>query len=450
MLNRYLTIPFAIVGDSIILVLSLFLSLFLRAQALPQAQFFAAHLEPFLLVLLSSLCVFFVVGLYDIHSIMHKRTLFNKIVYAQIANGVFALLFFYFITIWGITPKTILVLYIVISTLLLALWRALVFPVFVGNLPKEEAVLIAGSKEGNELAEALSKDSPYPLLVVKTFLANDSTTPEELSDFYKNEKLNKLVKKTLIIDMRNKTVVSLAKEVYEHVAAGGEVKSFTDVYEQVFDKIPESTLRADNIIPYLYGQNKGYDTIKRIIDICIALPLFIVSLPFYIFVWIGIKIQDGGELFFTHDRMGRGGKRIVLYKFRSMTFGDTSATWVKTDGNTNRVTLFGAFIRKSRIDELPQLWNVLRGDMSLVGPRPDIWSLGVRSAEEIPFYKARLVVTPGLSGWAQTHMHTPPQNMEETKVRLLYDLYYVKNTSVSLDILIALKTIKTLLSREGM
>ena len=453
MLNRYLTVPFAILGDSLVLVVSLFLALFVRAQAIPRAEFFATHAVPFFLVLATSLCVFFIVGLYDIHSIVHRRTLFTKIVYAQGINAIFSFLFFYLITIWGITPKTILFLYVVFSSVLLSFWRAQVFPRLIHSIPKEQALLIAEEEEGRALYAALTASSPYPIEVNETFFVKKDADPMSVKTFFDilPQKLSgERRPDVVIVDMRNKQIANLSQSLYEYAGSGGKVRSFTDVYESVFDKVTESTLREDSIVTYLYGQNKGYDAIKRLIDISIALPLFIFSLPFYVLVWIGIKIQDGGEIFFTHDRMGRGGKRIKLYKFRSMTFGDTSATWVKTEGNENRVTAFGAFIRKTRIDELPQLWNVLVGDMSLVGPRPDIWSLGVKSAEEIPFYKARLVVTPGLSGWAQTHMHTPPQNMEETKERLLYDLYYVKNTSVSLDILIALKTIKTLLSREGM
>jgi exopolysaccharide biosynthesis polyprenyl glycosylphosphotransferase len=453
MLNRYLIIPFAILGDSLVLVASLFLALFVRAQAIPKAEFFATHATPFFLVLVTSICVFLVVGLYDIHSIVHRRTLFTKIVYAQGINAIFSFLFFYIITIWGITPKTILLLYVVFSSLLLSVWRAQIFPKLVHSIPKERALLIAEEDEGRQLYAALTANSPYPIEVNETFFIKTDADPMDVRTFFDvlPQKLSgERRPDVVIVDMRNKQIANLSQALYQYAGSGGRVRSFTEVYESVFDKVTESTLREDSIVTYLYGQNKGYDSVKRLIDIAIALPLFILSLPFYIFVWIGIKIQDGGKIFFTHDRMGRGGKRIKLYKFRSMTFGDTSATWVKTEGNQNRVTAFGAFIRKTRIDELPQLWNVICGDMSLVGPRPDIWALGVKSAEEIPFYKARLVVTPGLSGWAQTHMHLPPQNMEQTKERLLYDLYYVKNTSISLDILIALKTIKTLLSREGM
>ena len=450
MLNRYLTIPFAVLGDILFLTVGLFLAFFVRSQAIPQAEFLATNATPFMLVLATSLLVFFVSGLYDIHGIVHLRSVYIKVLYAQIANAVFAVLFFYFISIWGITPKTILVLYIGLSSILLSIWRTFIFPRFLGSLPKEQAIIIAPEYEGEMLYSALSSSSPYALVATDAFFVSETSSVFELQKLFSNSLEDEDIPKTLIVDMRSPVISTLAPFIYAYAAKGGEVRSFSDIYESVFDKIPESSLTENNIISYIYGQNKSYDGFKRIMDILIALPFFIFSLIFYPVVYVALKIQDKGPIFFVHDRMGRGGKRIKLYKFRSMTFGDTSAIWAKTEGNTNKVTRFGYFIRKTRIDELPQLWNVLRGDMSLVGPRPDIWSLGVKSAEEIPFYHARLAATPGLSGWAQTHMNKPPQNMDETKERLLYDLYYIKNRSLTLDMLTALKTIKVLIGREGM
>jgi len=132
-----------------------------------------------------------------------------------------------------------------------------------------------------------------------------------------------------------------------------------------------------------------------------------------------------------------------------------SATWTTEDAKEgNRVTRVGAVLRKLSIDEIPQVWTILKGDMSLIGPRNDIKGLGERLAAEIPYYNIRNFVKPGVTGWAQTHQHymgdnISPQSLEESKTRLSYDLYYVKNRSLLLDVEIALRTIKTLLSRFG-
>jgi lipopolysaccharide/colanic/teichoic acid biosynthesis glycosyltransferase len=165
------------------------------------------------------------------------------------------------------------------------------------------------------------------------------------------------------------------------------------------------------------------------------------------FIWLAIKLDDKGPLFSIQKRYGHGGKILNIYKIRTMTFTDEGA-WVKHN-KENRVTRVGAFLRKSRLDEFPQLWNVLIGDVSLVGPRPDILALGGQLSAQIPYYMMRYTVPPGLSGWAQVNQLIPPNSLEETRERLQYDLYYVKNRSLLLDFLVMVKTFKVLVLRTG-
>jgi len=189
-----------------------------------------------------------------------------------------------------------------------------------------------------------------------------------------------------------------------------------------------------------------YDSLKRAMDIVVAGILGVLSLVLYPLVILAIKIEDGGPVFIMQDRIGQGNRIIRLWKFRSMR-GSDAGVWV-TDGDL-RVTHVGKILRKTRIDELPQLWNILRGDISLIGPRPDIVALGKKLAQELPYYTVRNLIKPGLSGWAQIKQDIAPQSLEETRERLAYDLYYLKNRSFILDLIIALKTVKTLLSRTG-
>ncbi len=161
-------------------------------------------------------------------------------------------------------------------------------------------------------------------------------------------------------------------------------------------------------------------------------------------------------MFITQDRIGQYNWPLTIYKLRTMTKNFAgSSTWTKEDEKLdNVVTRVGAFLRKTSIDEIPQVWSILRGDMSLIGPRNDIAGLGQRLAEEIPYYKIRYFVKPGVTGWAQTNQHymtnsISPQSIEESRIRFAYDLYYVKNRSLWLDIAIGLRTIKTVLSRFG-
>jgi lipopolysaccharide/colanic/teichoic acid biosynthesis glycosyltransferase len=175
------------------------------------------------------------------------------------------------------------------------------------------------------------------------------------------------------------------------------------------------------------------------------------------FIYIAMRIEGQGDLFIAQERIGQSNKPVTVYKIRTMTENRAySATWTNEDAKEgNRVTKVGAVLRKLSIDEFPQVWTILKGDMSLIGPRNDIKGLGDRLAAEIPYYNIRNFVKPGVTGWAQTHQHymgdnISPQSLEESKERLSYDLYYVKNRSFLLDMEVALRTIKTLLSRFGM
>jgi lipopolysaccharide/colanic/teichoic acid biosynthesis glycosyltransferase len=183
-------------------------------------------------------------------------------------------------------------------------------------------------------------------------------------------------------------------------------------------------------------------------DLVLAFILGVISLVFYPFVYLAIKLDDGGQIFVVQERVGKDGKVFKLFKFRTYTFAD-STIHARKD---NTVTRVGKFLRKSRIDELPQLWNIIAGDLSIIGPRPELPSGVAIYDKEIPYYNIRHLIKPGLSGWAQTHQELHPHHGPEvnlTKEKLTYDIYYIKNRSFWLDIKIALKTIKALLSRTG-
>ncbi|MES2216593.1 MAG: sugar transferase, partial [Patescibacteria group bacterium] len=165
------------------------------------------------------------------------------------------------------------------------------------------------------------------------------------------------------------------------------------------------------------------------------------------FVAIAVKLEDGGSVYVSQERIGRNNKVFRMYKFRSMERSD-QGVWLPESGN--KVTKVGHFIRKTRIDELPQALAIIKGDMSLIGPRADIIDLGKKLEKEIPYYSIRTIGSPGLTGWAQINQEKPPQSVAETKERLSYDLFYIKHRSLTLDFIIVLRTLRTILSREGM
>jgi len=167
------------------------------------------------------------------------------------------------------------------------------------------------------------------------------------------------------------------------------------------------------------------------------------------FLALAIMLDSGFPIFYSQFRLGRGGSTFRIYKFRSMWKGSFTEDGARTTAeNDPRVTRVGNFLRKTRLDELPQFWNVLRGDMSLVGPRAEVPSLVTEYQRQIPFYRARLLAKPGLTGWAQIN-YGYVASVTETGVKLEYDLYYIKHRTISMDIQIILRTIGTVIRRTG-
>jgi exopolysaccharide biosynthesis polyprenyl glycosylphosphotransferase len=183
-------------------------------------------------------------------------------------------------------------------------------------------------------------------------------------------------------------------------------------------------------------------------DVAIALPLAIFSVPVVALAALIIKCESPGPVLFTQERVGKQGKIFKLKKLRSMRQDAEKDGPVWAAENDSRVTRFGAFIRKTRIDELPQLWNVLKGEMSLVGPRPERQVFVEQLEKVIPYYHIRHAAKPGVTGWAQVCYHYGAST-EDALRKLEYDLYYLKNISIPLDLFIIFKTIKTILFREG-
>jgi lipopolysaccharide/colanic/teichoic acid biosynthesis glycosyltransferase len=192
-----------------------------------------------------------------------------------------------------------------------------------------------------------------------------------------------------------------------------------------------------------------YEFLKRLLDVIggiIGLLIFILIFPI---MALAILIDSGLPILYSQDRLGKGGQPFTIYKYRSM-FHNTEAdnSYLPASKHDPRVTRVGDFIRRLHLDELPQFWNVLRGDISLVGPRAERAQLVAEYQKQIPFYRARLLVKPGLTGWAQIN-YGYVASVTETGIKLEYDLYYIKHRSLMMDLTIILRTLGTVVSRKG-
>ena len=190
--------------------------------------------------------------------------------------------------------------------------------------------------------------------------------------------------------------------------------------------------------------------LKRVIDVTGAVVMLAVALPFMFVAAAVIKLTSPGSVLYRQERVGMNGQVFTINKFRSMKIdaeADTGAVWADP-GRDPRVTAVGEFLRRTRMDELPQLWNVIRGDMSLVGPRPERPEFVSTLIDQIPFYGQRHAVRPGLTGWAQIR-YAYGASVEDAMEKLQYDLYYIKDRSTSLDLYIIFETLKTVVTRSG-
>lgn len=241
------------------------------------------------------------------------------------------------------------------------------------------------------------------------------------------------------------------KTLLNYRLAGMPIYSLSDFFEDFFYIVPVQEINNDWFI-----RSQGFAMlhssisvrIKRLFDIIGAFTLAIISLPITLLTVLCIKITSKGPALFTQTRVGMNGKKFTIYKFRTMVLNaeNNGAQWASK--NDDRIIPLGHFFRKTRIDELPQIWNIIRGDMSIVGPRPERPEFTQKLSQQIPYYDLRHVIKPGLSGWAQVS-YPYGASTEDALKKLQYDLYYVKNYSLLLDLNIILRTVLVTLKRGG-
>ncbi|MBI2618417.1 sugar transferase [Candidatus Kaiserbacteria bacterium] len=442
-----------LVGDILFFLAALWLTLFVRYAEIPNIALFYNHLTPFSVLFVVWVGVYFISGLYDKHTTLLRSRLPSIILNAQAINITIAALFFFFIPYFGIAPKTNLILYLIISSLLVLSWRIYIFPRF-GVRNKQKAALIGYAVEVKELVEEVNNNPRYNLEFVTSGGIDTDAEFHDLKRRVENSIYSKGVS-VVVADIKSRKIEGLLASLYALASPEGGLMflDIHNVYESIFDRISPSAVNERWILENVSTSPKFfYNTCKRAVDIVGAVLLGIFSFIAYPFVFFAIKIEDKGPVFIVQKRVGRYNRIFHSYKFRSMERNE-DGVWVGE--STNKITRVGSFLRKTRIDELPQLWNVLKGDLSFVGPRPDISGLNTRLVEEIPYYNVRNVIQPGLTGWAQIKQdygnikQVSPQSVKDTRVRLTYDLYYVKNRSLIIDLYILARTIKTVLSRFG-
>jgi len=483
--------------DVLLMYLALVLALVVRKGSSLSAEYVWQHITHFTPVFAIWLVILYILGFYRLDRTFNTYNYLKLFFAAFLVAGLMSVLYFYIIPEVYIAPKLLLVLFGIFYALLLWTWRYLYEKHWAQNHKYRVGVGFIGvSKEVGQIVRELNRhmllgyDARFiyckdPAQAAGISFAGDDRAQnagdaeededenddaearnafddggagdddggDGLTIIQRTDALRTTVKETsadLIVIATSQAELSpdLIRELYGLLDIKVRFMRLPDFYEMIFRRVPINAINESWFLENVdLRAAVPYETIKEILDRVLALALLLICLPFFPFIALGIKLESKGPVFFKQERMGRNGVPFMMIKFRTMRVDGNDFS--PTEEDDGRITKFGAFLRATRIDETPQAINILRGDMSFIGPRPERPEIARELAKAIPYYQQRHLLKPGVTGWDQVcgEYHSP--SIADTKKKLQYDLYYLKNISFSLDVSILCKTIMTILRRKG-
>jgi sugar transferase (PEP-CTERM system associated) len=397
-------------------------------------------------------------NLYDLRTITDRRDLFTRIVQALAATS-FLLAAVYFFVPSLVIARGVFIVAACLMITTIAGWRLGFEWVTRRMAPRERLLLVGTTDAAITLARELFQRrhelgvdivgfvDPDPAKVGKAVLNPGVIgTIEDIPSIVRARGVDRVV--VSLADARGQLPMETLLEM--KVDRGVVFDHLASVYEEYTGKIAIENLRPSWLIfSGGFRKTKPFLGLKRVVDLASALIGILLLWPVMLAVAALIKITSPGPVLFHQARVGQYGRVFTVHKFRSMCAdaeARTGAVWTRP--GDARITPLGRILRRTRLDELPQLWNVFVGDMSLIGPRPERPEFVTKLTEQIPFYSQRHLVRPGLTGWAQVR-YTYGASVEDAMEKLQYDLFYIKNMSIALDMLIIIETIKTVLWQRG-
>ncbi|MCZ2122630.1 MAG: sugar transferase [Anaerolineales bacterium] len=396
---------------------------------------------------------------YEIHTAANwKRTLCSVAVAPLIGLALYSVLFI-FNQEPNALPRIGVGAFLVIATVLTLILRALYIRLYTSSGLMRRFVVMGAGRGGRSLVDIYSKLNPPPFLLlgyIDDDLAKQGKAYNGLAVLGASDKLLNLIDDLRISDLVIAVNGEIKGETFQTILdaqeRGVEITRMPILYEEMTQRVPVEHLESDWVIRSFVDQIRVrgmYELFKRIMDILGGIIGALILVLVFPFVATAIVLESGFPIFYSQKRLGKGASVFTIYKFRTM-YQDAEANGeVKTaTENDPRVTRVGNFLRKTRLDEMPQFLSVIRGEMSLVGPRAERPELVSQYQKQIPFYRARLLVKPGLTGWAQIN-YGYVATIKETFVKLEYDLYYIKHRTLNLDFSIILRTVGTVLRRTG-
>ena len=445
-------------GDIILMYGALILTLAIRYGDFslwpgPQTKIFLFH---FTFIYLFWLLILFIFDFYKTPLLKKTSDFFrNSIIFCFLA-GAIGTIYFYLQPQLAIAPKTILFLNVLIFTLLFYFWRFIFSSILKPFEFKEKIVIIGASPNFSEVLVDSLKGGDYEIIAFYNHNPLNKSLP--FSNLAKYGVLSDVFKLKEIIEKEGVNTISftsdfykdetLVKKIFLNLPPKLDFISFTNFYESLAKKVPLETIDELWFLENISRVERKIDEIlKRSFDIIFSFLGLLITLILFPFIALAIKINSPGPVFFFQKRVGKDRKIFTLYKFRTMrdSLNQDKELWREKD--PNQITGVGKILRKFYLDELPQFLNILKGDISFVGPRPEWLELAKIFEKEIPFYSLRYIVRPGLTGWAQLNF-LPSTSIKEAKEKFQYDLYYIKNRSFFLDLKIILKTSRLILKYD--
>lgn len=414
------------IGDIVSLIIAFYLMIFIRFGG----DFSSArklHDGPFFVLFILWLVILFIFDLYDIRKVNPNPRNIGRLALAFVVNIAVGVILFYIFPYFGITPKITLLISGIIGFVLIASWRRLFYKIFTSFLTR--SIILIG-------------DSPAIRLFAETIGSNPALG--KILAIWKDENAESLDFGT---ETRVDLLISENHEPELLLSTANKLKctglSLVKAYEEILGQIPISLMTEERAMEIISkGENIGNTFIRRSFEIVIALVGLLISIPFLIIASIAIALDSRGSIIYTQLRIGKNSKPFRLYKLRSMINNaekDSGVVWAEK--NDSRITRVGKIIRKLHIDEIPQMWNVLIGDIGLVGPRPERPEFVISLNKEIPYYFLRHIQKPGFTGWSQIKFRYA-RSVLDSKEKFEYDLYYLANKSLLLDLGIVFKTVQ--------
>jgi exopolysaccharide biosynthesis polyprenyl glycosylphosphotransferase len=354
-----------------------------------------------------------------------------------------------------------IIFFYVAILLSLLLWRLFYVKFLASSRFEKKVILICDKDQAEELILGLENVDPhYKVMGYINSDSNQISNPKNKKDYVKNISIDDLerfvvknsVSEVVIASQKTDGItVNLYNQLIHLLENGFIIREYTQVYENITQRIPVQYVARDfyRYFPFSRSnQNQLYLLIVRVLEIAISLIGLSIGFALLPIIFIGNLLGNRGRLFYTQERIGKNGVAFKILKLRTMVKNAESNGAVFTTTNDSRITAFGKFLRKARIDEFPQFINILKGEMAVIGPRPERPVFVKEIAEVMPFYETRHVIKPGLTGWAQVN-YSYGETIDDSLIKLQYDLYYIKHRSIFLDINIVLKTFSTVLFYRG-